>query len=313
MASSSVSWPLAAHAQAVKTYRVAFLAYITDDEPILIKQRLGELGFVEGRNLIFDFRSAEGLAERLPGLADDLVKTNPDVIVAGFGTVTAKAAQSATRTLPVVFTSVGDPLGTGIVKSLSRPGANITGLHSQAAEIIGKRLQILEELVPGTRVLAVIANPGPFTTVALQDLKVAAESRGVRVETCEGQTGPQLSSSLEMAIKAGAMALTILETPLLLSLRQEIVDLAEKLRLYAVYPNRAFVLVGGLMSYGADRRQLSRRAAELVDKILKGANPMDIPVEQPTKFEFVINLKAARALAIQVPNTLLATADEVVE
>lgn len=309
-----VCLPIGARAQpAAKTWRVGFLAYVTDNGPAEVRQRLQELGYVEGKNSIFQIHSAEGRAERLPELAAALVKSSPDAIIAGFGTVTAQAVKAATSTIPVVFASVGDPIETGIVQSLSRPGANITGLHSQAAEIAGKRLQILQELAPEMRALAVVMNPGPFTTVALQDLKVAAQARGVRIEACEGQTVEQLSVSVAAAVAAGASALTILETPLLLGLRQGIVDLVAKHRLPAIYSTRDFVAAGGLLSYGADRRQLYRRAAELAGKILQGAKPADIPVEQPTKFEFVINLAAARALGIQIPNTLLATADEVIE
>ena len=278
------------------------------------KQRLAELGYSEGKNFIFDFRSAEGHLERLPQIAVDFVKTNPDVIVAGFGTSTAKAAQAATASIPVVFTSVGDPIGSGIVKSLNRPGGNITGLHAQAAEIAGKRLQILEELSPGIRIVAALLEPdAPFTSVALPELKSAADARGQRLEICEVRTADRLAISVEAAAQAGATGLVMLETPLLLGLRRQIVDLAAKLRLSAVYNNREFVEAGGLLSYGADRRQLYRRAAELVDKILKGEKPADIPVEQPTKFELVINLRTAKALRLEIPPTLLALADEVIE
>ena len=240
--------------------------------------------------------------------------TNPDVIVTGFGTETAKAAQAATTTIPIVFTSVGDPIGAGIVKSLSRPGANITGLTSQTAELGGRRLQMLEQLSPGIRIVAVIVSPGyPFTTVALPQLMTAAEARGQRLEICEVRTADQLLASVQAAVKAGATGLTILETPVLHGLRRQIADLAAKLRLFAIYTSRDFVDAGGLMSYGTDRRQQYRRAAELVDKILKGEKPADIPVEQPTKFELVINLKTAESLGIDVPLNLLATADEVIE
>jgi putative ABC transport system substrate-binding protein len=312
---TAASVPLAARAQqAPKSYRVAYLGLLGDQDAVIIRQRLEQLGYSEGKNLIFDFRSAGGKPERLPQLADELVKTNPDVIVAGFGTLPAKAAQSASATVPVVFTSVGDPIGAGIVKSLNRPGANITGLGSQTAEISGKRLQILGELAPGIRSIAVLMNPdNPFTTVALPELKSAADARGQRLELCEVRTADQLSASLEAAAKAGATGLTILETPVLLGFRQQIVDLAAKFRLLAIYTSRDFVSAGGLLSYGTDRRQQYRRAAELVDKILKGEKPADIPIEQPTKFELVINLKAANALGLKVPSTLLATADEVIE
>jgi putative tryptophan/tyrosine transport system substrate-binding protein len=242
------------------------------------------------------------------------VATGPDVIVTGFGTETAKAAQAATTAIPIIFTSVGDPIAAGIVKSLSRPGANITGLTSQTAEISGKRLQILEELAPGIRVIAVIVSPGyPFTTVALPQLRTAAGTRGLGLEVCEVRTPDELPAKLEAAVKAGATGLTILETPVLLGLRRQIAELAAKLRLFAIYTSRDFVNAGGLMSYAADRRQQYRRAAELVAKILRGERPADIPVEQPTKFDLIINLKSAKALGIDIPLNLLATADEVIE
>jgi len=307
------SLPLRAQ-QAAKSYRLAYLALTSDQDVLIVKQRLDELGYSEGKNLVFDFRSAEGRLERLPQLAAKLVATNPDVIVTGFGTETAKAAQAATTTIPIIFTSAGDPIGAGIVKSLNRPGANITGINSQTVEVSGKRLQILEELAPGLRTVAVIVSPGyPFTTVALPQLKAAAGARGLRLEICEVRTPDELPAKVEAVVKAGATGLTILETPVLLGLRRQIADLAAKLRLFAIYTSRDFVDAGGLMSYAADRRQQYRRAAELVDKILKGEKPADIPVEQPTKFELIINLKTAKVLGINVPLNLLATADEVIE
>jgi putative tryptophan/tyrosine transport system substrate-binding protein len=312
---SAVVWPLRLHAQeAGKSYRVAYLSLVGGQDDVIVKQRLKELGYNEGKNLTFDKRSAEGQLEHLPRLAAESVATNPDVIVTGFGTETAKAAQAATTTIPIVFTSVGDPIGAGIVRSLNRPGANVTGLTSQTAELGGKRLEILEQLRPGIRIVAVIVSPGfPFTAVALPQLMTAAKARDQRLEICEVQTADQLSATVQTAIKAGATGLTILETPVLHGLRRQIVDLAAKLRLFAVYTSRDFVEAGGLMSYGTDRRQQYRRAAELVDKILKGEKPADIPVEQPTEFELVINLKTAKTLGMEVPLKLLATADEVIE
>jgi putative ABC transport system substrate-binding protein len=312
---SVAAWPLAARAQKVtKSYRLAFLALRTGQESAVVKQRLDELGYVEGKNLDFDFHSADGQPERLAELATAIVRTAPDVIVTGFGTVTAKAAQAATVTIPVVFTTVGDPIGSGIVKSLNRPGGNITGLTDQAAEITGKRLQIMQQLLPGITTVAVLVNPDtPFSALALQDLRAAATGAGIRLEVCEIRTADQLSTSIEAAAKAGATGLMILEDPLLVSLRGQIANLAAKLRLVATYGNREFVGAGGLLSYGTDRRQLYQRAAEIVDKILKGEMPADIPVERPTKFELVINLKTAKALGLNIPQTLLATADEVIE
>jgi putative tryptophan/tyrosine transport system substrate-binding protein len=312
---AAAAWPLVARAQqATRSYRIAYLALLGDLDAVIVKRRLAELGYAEGKNLIFDFRSAEGQPERLPQLAVELVKTNPDLIIAGFGTATAKAAQAATATIPVVFTTVGDPIGTGIVKSLSRPGANLTGIHGQATDISGKRLQILQDIAPGIRSIAVLLNrDAPFTTVALPALRIVAEARGQRLELCDVNTATQAKSALESAVKAGATGLMVLETPVLLGLRREIVDLAAKHRLSAVYTSRDFTSVGGLASYGPDRRQLYRRAAELVDKILKGEKPAEIPVEQPTKFELVINLKTAKALELKIPDQILALADEVIE
>lgn len=315
LSGAAVAWPLKTSAQASdRAYRVAYLTFVGDRDAVIVKQRLTELGYIEGRNLVFDFRSAQGRPERLPKLAAELVATNPDVIVAGFGTATAKAAQGATATIPVVFTSVGDPIGSGIVKSLSRPGENVTGIHAQATDISSKRLQLLTDIAPGTRTVAVLVNQDvPFTAVALPELKSAADARGLRLELCDAVSAGHLASCLEAAAKAGATGLTILETPLLLNLRELIVDLAASLRLRAIYTNREFVAAGGLASYGPDRLHLYRRAADLVDKILKGQKPADIPVEQPTKFEFVINLRTARTLGLTMPPMLLARADEVIE
>ena len=313
--SSAAAWPLPARAQELaRSYRVAYLALVGDQDALIVKKRLDELGYSEGKNFVFDFRSAEGRLERLPQLAAELVATNPDVIVTGFGTETAKAAQAATTTIPIIFTSAGDPIGAGIVKSLNRPGANITGINSQTVEVSGKRLQILEELAPGIRIVAVIVSPdNAFTTVALPQLRIAANARDLRLEICEVRTADQLQASIKAAVKAGATGLTILETPILYGLRRQIADLAAELRLFAIYTSRDFVDAGGLISYAADRRQQYRRAAELVEKILKGEKPADIPVEQPTKFELIINLKTAKVLGINVPLNLLATADEVIE
>jgi putative ABC transport system substrate-binding protein len=311
----TAAMPFAARAQqAAKPNRVAYLALVASAGPSVIKQRLQELGYIEGRNLIFDYRSVEGQSEQLPQLAADVVRTNPDVLVTGPGTLTVKAAQAATATIPIVFSSIGDPIGAGIITSLNRPGANITGVTIQASEIGSKRLQILRELVPGIRIVAVVMNPDtPFSALALQELRVAADTGGQVLEVFEVRTADKLASSLEAAVRAGATGLITIEDPFLASLRREIVDLAAKLRLPTIYGSRQFVEAGGLISYGTDMRQIFRRAAELVDKILKGTKPGDIPVEQPTKFELVINVKTAKTLDLEVPPLLLTVADEVIE
>ena len=309
--------PLVAEGQpARKSYRVGFLALTPGEDATSIQpllERLHELGYREGKNMAFEHRSAEGHAERLPQLAMELVRGSPDVLIAGFGTLTAQAAKAATMTIPIVFTTVGDPVGAGLVSSLGRPGGNVTGL-SGVTEILGKHLQLLKELSPGKQVIAVLMNPEtPFTRLALKEIKTAAEADRTRLVILEARTAEQVPREFQAAVTATAGGLLVLGDPLMYSLRREIADLSGKFRLPAVYPSREWVEAGGLVSYGADRRQLYRRAAEYVDKILKGAKPDDLPVEQPTKFELVINRKTAKALGLTIPPSLLQRADQVIE
>jgi putative ABC transport system substrate-binding protein len=311
----AIAWPIEGLSQqASRTHRVAYLALAGTDDSTFIKERFKELGYKEGENLIFDLRSAHGQLETLGELASELVKNNPDVIITGFGTATAKAAQVATRTIPVVFSNVGDPIGSGVVQSLSRPGANVTGLAGQAAELSGKRLELLGQFVPDIHTVAVLEEPAaPFTMVALPQLRKAAEARGQQLAICDARSAGEVENSLAAAAKAGAGGVVVLETPVLIALRQRIVDVAATLRLPAIYSVRDFVDIGGFLSYGPDARQLYRRAAELADKILKGEKPAEIPVEQPTRFNLIFNLNAAKALGLAIPATLLALADEVIE
>jgi putative ABC transport system substrate-binding protein len=314
----AAAWPLIATAQRPeKPHRLGFLALVPGENATLMQallERLHELGYSEGRNMIFDYRSAEGHPERLAPLAAELVQAKPDVLITGFGTLAAQAAKAATTTIPVVFTTVGDPLGAGIVTSLSRPGANITGLTDQARDTEGKRLQLLQELIPGKDEIAVLLNPDtPFSRLALQEAKAAAEYAHVHLEVLEARTVEDVPARLEHAAKIGSSGLLILEDPLIYSMRRKIADLAARFRLPAIYVYRDSAEAGGLISYGPDRRQIYRRAAEYVDKILKGTKPADLAVEQPTKFELVINLKTARALGLDIPATLIARADEVIE
>ena len=277
-------------------------------------ERLNELGYREGHNMIFDYRSAEGVAERLPQLAADAVRANPDVLIAGFGTLAAKAAKAATSTIPIVFAAVGDPVGAGLVESLSKPGANVTGLSALARDIVGKRLQILQELVPSNKPVAVLLNPEtPYSALALQELRAAAQAGPTALVVFEARTADQVSFGFEAAAKADTAGLVLLEDPLTLGLRGQVTELAARLRLPTIYSLREFTEAGGLMSYGHDQRQMHRRAAEYVDKVLKGAKPADLPVEQPTKFELVINLKSAKALGLEFPPRLIALADMVIE
>ena len=309
--------PLAADAQpAGKSYQVSFLALTPGEDTTSMKpllERLHELGYGEGKNMTFEYRSAEGRPERLPQLAMELVRGRPDVLIAGFGTLTAQAAKAATMTIPIVFTTVGDPVGAGLVASLGRPGGNVTGL-SGLTEIGGKHLQLLQELSPDKQVIAVLMNPEtPFTRLALKEIKTAAAANRTRLEILEARTADQVPRVFQAAVTAGGGGLLVLGDPLMYSLRREIADLSAKFRLPAVYPSREWAEAGGLMSYGTDRRQVYRRAAEYVDRILKGAKPGDLPIEQPTKFELVINLKTAKALGLTIPQSLLQRADQVIE
>jgi putative ABC transport system substrate-binding protein len=310
--------PRAAEAQRVgKSVRISFLALTPGEDTTLMTallERLHELGYSEGKNMAFEYRSAEGRPERLAPLAMELVRARPDVLITGFGTLAAQAAKAATTTIPIVFTNVGDPVGAGLVASLGHPGGNVTGLTDQARDLGAKRLQLLQELVPGKHVVAVLMNPDtPFTRLALTEVKTAAEATYTRLEVLEARTAEQISAKFEAALKLGAAGLIVLEDPLTYSSRRQISDLAAKLRLPTVYGYRDFAEAGGLMSYGADRRQMYRRAAEYVDKILNGAKPATLAVEQPTKFELVINLKTAKALGLTIPPSLLLRADEVIE
>jgi len=315
---AAMSLPLAVRAeQAMKSYRVGYLALLPSEKTTLAKsllQRLQELGYREGMNMTLDYRSADGRAERLPQLAAELVRATPDVLIAGFGTLAPKAAIAATSSIPIVFTSVGDPVGAGLIVSLSRPGANATGLSAQASDITAKRLQLLEDLIPGKKLIAVLGNPDtPFTALALQQVRAAATIMDQPLTVFEARTVDQLPAAIDEAIRSGANSMLVLEDPVLLGAKQEIVELLAKARLPAIYGLRDYTEAGGLISYGPDQRQMSRRAAEYVDKILKGASPASLPVEQPTKFGLVINLRTAKTLDLDIPPTLLARADEVIE
>jgi putative ABC transport system substrate-binding protein len=316
--SGAVAWPLTAGAQQPeKSYRVAYLALLPDEDTTLAKPflaRLQELGYNEGKNITLVYRSADGRPERLPALAAELVQAMPDILVTGFGTLAAKAAKGATNSIPVVFTMVGDPIGAGLVVSLSRPGANVTGFSDLASEFATKRLQLLQNLIPGQKLIAVLGNPDtPFTALALKQVKTAAAANHQPLAIFEARNPGEVSASIEAAIKSGAAGLMTLDDPLLLSARQQIVKLLADARLPAVYGLKEYVEANGLMSYSMDRLQMCRRAADYVDKILKGAAPADLPVEQPTKFELTINLKTAKALGIDIPPSLLAIADDVIE
>jgi putative ABC transport system substrate-binding protein len=310
----AASWPLAAWAQQSRSFRIGYLAFVAGKDSTIIMQRLQELGYRQGENLEFVYRSADGRPELLDSLAAEVVNARPDVLISGFGTLPAKAAKAATSTIPIVFASVGDPVGAGLINSLNRPGGNVTGVTSEASDVVGKRLQLFDDLVPGKRTVAVLMNPDtPFSALALRELKTAAVAVEQPIQVFEARSADQVLAGVEAAAKAGAAGVLTLEDALLVSTRRQIAERAITTRLPIVYGSREFAEAGGLISYGVDRRQMYRRAAEYVDTILKGANPAELPVEQPTKFELVINLEAAKAIGLEMPDKLLAVADEVIK
>jgi putative ABC transport system substrate-binding protein len=306
-----------ASAQSTKSFTIAYLALLPGEDRSFVPkflQRLGELGYSEGKNLHFIYRSAEGAAELLPGLAADLVKMKPDVLVTGFGTVAAKAGKAAAERIPVVFMAVGDPVGAGIVASLASPGGNITGLSDLAAGLQGNRLQVLLEIAPAAKLVAVVMNPGtPYAALAYKELEAAAEIAKVQLRTFEVRKPADVAPQIEAGKAAGAGGLVVLEDPLTLSQRSEIAGLALRLKLPAVYGYREFVEAGGLISFGTNHAAQWRRGAEIVDLVLKGGKPADIPVEQPTSFELVLNLKTAKASGFEIPEIVMVGADEVIE
>ena len=314
--------PLAAEAQqAAKSARIGYLAtnLVAGDartrEAFL--QGLHDLGYVEGVNLLIEYRDAAGKSDRFPALAAELVALKVDVIVTSGGTLAALAAKQATTTLPIVFTAAGNPVGEGLVASLARPGGNVTGLSVVSTDTIGKSLELLTQAVPGLSRIALLLKPDAVPDRANKDrLKladVAARALGVRLQVVEAKGPEDFDRAFSDMTKGRASALAVLATPVFDSNRGRLVDLAAKARLPTVYSYRSYVEAGGLMSYGPDLADSFRRAATYVDKILKGAKPADLPVEQPTKFELVINLKTAKALGLTSPPSLLGRADEVIQ
>jgi putative ABC transport system substrate-binding protein len=313
--------PLAAEAQqAAKIARIGLLATnlaATPHLPEAFRQGLRDLGYVEGRNLVIEYRDAEGKVDRLPALAAELVALKVDVIVATQGTRAALTAMQATKTIPIVFASVADPVASGLVTTLARPGGNVTGLSNVAPELVGKRLELLTQAVPGVSRVAVLWRPGALGERTdkdmLKEAEAAARALGVRLQVVEARGPADIDRAFSDMTKARAGALTVLPSNPFLREHRRLVDLAAKNRLPAVYFSREFVDAGGLMSYGANFADLYRRAATYVDKILKGAKPADLPIEQPTKFELVINAKTAKALGLTIPQSVLARADHIIE
>jgi ABC-type uncharacterized transport system substrate-binding protein len=279
----------------------------------VFRQGLKEFGYIEGKNIAIEYRYAEGKADRLPVLAADLVGLKVDVIVAS-STPNVLAVRKASATIPIVFVSISDPVASGLVASLARPGGNITGLTILAPELSGKRLELLKEAVPNViRVATLWNSANPAQELQWKDMQAAAQELRLQLQSLEVRSSNDFDSAFEAALRERAQALITTPEPLINTYLKRIVEFADKNRLPAMYASPQFVDAGGLMSYAPDYTHQYRRAATYVDKILKGANPADLPVEQPKKFEFLINLKAAKQIGLTIPPTVLARADRVIK
>ena len=303
--------------QSKKVPRIGFLSAVSPSTISArldaFRQGLRELGYVEGKNIVIEWRSAEGKSDRLPGLAAELVRLKVDLVVSG-GVATTRAAKQATVTIPIVMASDDDPVGSGFAASLARPGGNITGLSTLSPEISGKQLELLKEIVSKLSRVAIggdVTRPG--IPQALREINVAADALGVQVQYLELREPKDIETAFRAASKEHADAVLVLGSPVLLSQRRQIADVAAKSRLPAIYPRPEFVEDGGLMSYGVSFTHLFRRAATYVDKILKGAKPAELPIEQPKKFELFVNLKAAKQIGLTIPPSVLTRADKVIK
>jgi putative ABC transport system substrate-binding protein len=314
---AAATWPLAARAQQpAKVPTIGFLGPTTPSAQsnlvVAFVQRLSELGWIDRRTIAIEYRWAEGRNERAAEVAAEFVREKVDVIVTA-GTAPTLAAKQVTSVIPIVFASAGNPLDTGLVTSLARPGGNVTGLSNQAPDIAGKRLEMLREIVPGLSRLAILANIGsPIGVLQMNEARVAAHKLGLKDVTLEIQQAEDIAPAFA-TLKGQAQALYVVNEPLVLTRRVSINTFALVARLPTMHDIREHVEVGGLLSYGPNFSDLYRRAAEYVDKILRGTKPGDIPVDQPTKFELVVNLTTAKALGLATPEAFLARADEVLE
>ena len=314
-----VAAPFTAEAeQPAKVFRIGILGTYPPTAPEVAHlweafiQGLRELGYVEGQNITVERRFMEGKAERLPELAAELVSLNVSVIVAG-GQPPPVAAKRATATIPIVMTNFSDPVGLRLVASLPRPGGNVTGLALLTVELVGKQLQLLKEAVPKASRVAFLTNPSnPGAALQLRDAKTAAQSLGLRLQVLEAQRPDELAAAFAAMTRERAGAVLLPGDSFFFYYRTQIADLAIKSRLPALFAPREFAEAGGLMAYGANIADLYHRAATYVDRILKGANPADLPIEQPVKYDLVINLKTAKALGLTIPPALLTRADKII-
>jgi putative ABC transport system substrate-binding protein len=315
---SLLAAPLAAEAQpAVKVPRIALLDTTSMPARRLLwdafRERLRELGYVEGANLIVEPRWADDKAERLPGLVAELVRLAPDLIVVA-GAPAAMAAHHATTTIPIILAGIGDPVLLGLVASLARPGGNITGVTNVTIELAGKRVGLLKEMVPKVSRLAILLDAGnPVADFNVKETEAATASVGLTLRVFSVRTASEFNRAFSAMLKEHVGALIVGPSPMFIAQRQQLAELAAENRLPTIFALREYTQVGGLMSYGPHYPDMYRRVAAFVDKILKGAKPADLPVEQPTKFEFIINLKAAKQIGLTIPPSVLARADEVIE
>jgi ABC-type uncharacterized transport system substrate-binding protein len=278
------------------------------------RQGLHELGYVEGQNIVIEYRFADGKMDRFPDLAADLARLKVDIIVSAGGNGITRAAQQATNTIPIVMTNVLDPVGSGFIASLARPGGNITGLTAISSDLAGKRLELVKETFPKASRIAVLLDPGDASKVVeLKEVQAAAHSLGIKLQSIEVRSPADFESAFKDGVRKQAGALLVLQSTVTNTHRKPIADLATKNRLPTMWGESGLLDAGGLMSYGPNYADLFRRAATYVDKILKGAKPADIPVEQPKKFEFIINLKAAKQIGLTIPPNVLARADKVIK
>jgi putative ABC transport system substrate-binding protein len=317
LAASLLATPLAAEAQPPKAVRIGYLSgnppSDTKDAIDAFRTTLRALGYLEGQNLLIESRSAEGQYERLPQLAADLVRLRVDVIFA-FSTPGALAAKNATSTIPVVFAAVSDPLIAGRVSSLTRPGGNVTGVTLNNPELSAKRLNLLKEAVPTASRVAVLANPDfKASSSMMAETTRAARALGVELQVLDVREPHELAKAFRTMTAAKAHAVVVLPDPMFVAQRRRIAELAASSRLPSIYHLREFVESGGLIFYGADYVEAFQQGAVLVDKVLKGTKPADLPVEQPWRFALVINLKTAKALGLTIPPSLLQRADQVIE
>jgi putative ABC transport system substrate-binding protein len=315
--SSAAAWPVVARGQQVaKPPTIGFFgpvaASIDNLQISAFLERLRALGWIEGRTVAMEYRWAEGHADRHAEIAAELVRQKVDVIVT-YSTATVIALKRATSVIPILFVSATDPVGNGLVESLARPGGNITGLSNQSADSVGKRLEILREVVPILRQLTIVCNVGaPNAVREMEEVQAAAQAFGLNVAIMDIRRPDDIAPAFG-AISSRTDALYVVMDPIVSTNRTQINTLAVRARLPTMYVFRELVEAGGLLSYGPNQVDQFRRAAELVDKILRGTKPAEIPVEQPTKFDFVINMRTAKALSLNLPQTLLARADEVIE